>query len=80
MQTLSHMTTRHSPSCTMSFGRPDCSGSCPRCNELRAGAAPRKGWGAAKRSREAATLAAIRAHGFGNCKKCPRGMCVCFDW
>lgn len=36
--------TKHSADCKMSFGRPDKSGCCERCNEILAGAEPRKGW------------------------------------
>lgn len=32
----------------MAFGRPSDHDNCPRCNELKAGAAPRKGWNADK--------------------------------
>jgi len=34
------MNTQHSPSCSMAFGRYDM--SCPRCQELANGAAPRR--------------------------------------
>lgn len=36
--------TKHGPECSMSFGRPSPVGCCARCDELRAGAAPRDGW------------------------------------
>lgn len=36
------MDTKHKSDCQMSFGRKDP--SCPRCQELLAGAAPRAGW------------------------------------
>lgn len=35
---------------------------CPRCDELRAGAPRREGWGSRARQLEAARSAAIRAH------------------
>jgi hypothetical protein len=35
---------KHNDSCTMAFGRHSLHDNCPRCNELKAGAAPRKGW------------------------------------
>lgn len=35
---------KHNDTCTMSFERPSEHDNCPRCNELKTGAAPRKGW------------------------------------
>jgi hypothetical protein len=56
--------TKHAADCKMSFGRKDA--SCPRCQELLAGAPARKGWQtehfAAKSAREEQQKAAIRAH------------------
>jgi hypothetical protein len=37
--------TKHNDTCTMAFGRPSAHDNCPRCNELKQGAKPRKGWG-----------------------------------
>jgi hypothetical protein len=37
-------TTKHNETCKMAFGNPSQHDNCPRCNELKAGAAPRKGW------------------------------------
>jgi hypothetical protein len=34
--------TKHKSDCKMSFGKKDS--TCPRCQELLAGAAPREGW------------------------------------
>jgi hypothetical protein len=48
------------------FGRLAAPGACPRCDELRAGAAPRAGWGDRRRRFEAARSAAIYAH---DCKR-----------
>jgi hypothetical protein len=57
------MTTKHNSKCTMAFGRPTKQeGECPRCDELRTGAAPRKGWGASKRENDRRHAAEIRAH------------------
>ena len=50
----------------MAFGKPSQHADCPRCNELKAGAAPRAGWQKAyftrKAQQEAAQLRAIEAH------------------
>lgn len=57
------MTTRHSNACTMAFGRPSkVAGTCPRCDELRAGAAPRPGYTSLRQATEQRQIAAIRAH------------------
>lgn len=37
--------TKHNDSCTMAFGKPSIHDNCPRCQELKAGATPREGWG-----------------------------------
>ena len=37
--------TQHNDSCTMAFGRPSQHCNCPRCEELKTGAEPRKAWG-----------------------------------
>lgn len=36
--------TKHNDTCKMVFGRPSAHNDCPRCNELKEGAQPRKGW------------------------------------
>lgn len=72
--------TAHKSDCQMAFGRKDA--SCPRCQELLAGAAPRAAaydYGA-KARREAVVIAAIKTHDFTNCTRCVRGMCTCFDY
>lgn len=71
-----HMKTTHADTCTMSFGRKDP--NCPRCQELLAGAAPRKGWGQLKREQEAAFRNALRTH---NCATRGCGsVCTFGDW
>jgi hypothetical protein len=35
----------------MAFGKPSKHNDCPRCNELKAGAEPRKGWSMPQQSR-----------------------------
>ncbi len=51
---------------------------CPRCDELAAGAPPRKGWGASRRQADALRSAAIRAH---RCSVSGCGpVCTAFDW
>lgn len=72
-------TTKHNETCTMAFGRPSVHGLCPRCNELRNGAAARKGWGWSKKLNEARTLASITKHDFAACAA-KNGCCTCFDW
>ena len=44
------MNTKHKADCRMAFGRKDA--TCPRCQELIAGAAPRAGWQQAYYSRK----------------------------
>lgn len=39
------MDTKHNTECVMAFGRLSPAGTCPRCDELRAGAPARAGWG-----------------------------------
>ena len=83
-------TTRHT--CTadgkaLPFGRKAPEGECPRCDELRAGAAPRTpGWveSAERKARhEAQDRAARKAH-FGPGGPHRRGdcgpVCTAFDW
>jgi hypothetical protein len=36
--------TKHNDSCIMAFGKFSAHDNCPRCNELKAGAIPRKSW------------------------------------
>ena len=68
--------TAHAPDCRMAFGRKDP--SCPRCQELLAGAAPRRGWGSLAREHEAERVRAIQAH---NCKARGCGpVCTFGDW
>ncbi len=51
---------------------------CRRCDELRFGASPRRGWGWRKREDLRCTLAAIKAH---DCRKSNCGpVCTAFDW
>jgi len=56
------MHTTHHTCGGPAFGRLAQLGTCPRCDELRKGAAPRKGWGQAKREREAQFVREIKAH------------------
>ena len=68
--------TPHAETCKMTFGRKDP--SCPRCQELLAGAKPAEGWGAAKAKRERDISAAIYAH---DCKASNCGpVCTAFQW
>lgn len=58
------------------FGRKTA--GCPRCDELLAGAAPRKGWSDDKKAEDARRLQAIRNH---NCEQRNCGpVCTAFDW
>lgn len=79
----SDTSVKHNDACTMAFGRFSKRNDCPRCNELKSGAAPRAGWQAGyfsnKKAQEARTLAAIRSHDFAACAA-KSGCCTCFDW
>ena len=39
------MKIKHNETCKMAFGKPSKHNKCPRCEELKAGAEPRSGWG-----------------------------------
>ena len=70
----SEMTTSHTHQ--VAFGRKV--DGCPRCDELKAGAAPVRGWGYLRKIQDANHLQAIRAH---NCKVSRCGpVCTAFDW
>ena len=58
------------------FGRNEA--GCPRCEELKNGAEPVKGWGWRKRESDARRTLEIRNH---DCKKSGCGpVCTAFDW
>ena len=68
--------TRHATDCRRAFRNYDP--TCPRCDELRNGAAPRKGWGRNRLQDEAATSRAIREH---DCRRSGCGVvCTAFQW
>lgn len=68
--------TLHKTDCKRVFSRYD--ESCPRCFELKIGAPARQGWGDFKRTMQAQSLAAIRAH---DCKKSGcMAICTFGDW
>ena len=69
----------HNEHCRMSFGRPTKEeGKCPRCDELRSGAAPRKGWGHAKKQAEMRFTQSLKRH---DCKASRCGpVCTFGDW
>lgn len=70
--------TKHSVTCSMTFGRPDKTGTCPRCNELSAGFGARKGWGYQKKQTELSRIREIHNH---DCKKSGCGpVCTFGDW
>jgi hypothetical protein len=73
------MSTKHAQDCKMAFGRKDK--SCPRCQELLAGAAPRKGWGMSAREKaleEQRFSDRLRNH---KCQASGCGVvCTAFDW
>lgn len=73
--------TKHNTgACTMSFGRYSLPGVCKRCDELRAGAAPRKlPYTPRDRAAEARDFrTALAAH---DCRASNCGpVCVHFDW
>ncbi len=60
----------------MAFGRKDS--SCPRCQELIAGAKPRAGWNNRRDAEAAARTKAIAEHDFVACMK-QNVCCTCFD-
>lgn len=72
---------KHKEDCKMVFGRKDA--TCPRCQELLAGAAPRDGWQASyyknKASEESRTSRAISQH-FASEEHKKETMCTAFDW
>ena len=66
--------TRHKDGCRMAFGKKDP--TCPRCQELMAGAESR-GWNTGK-AREKDFLAALKRH---DCKQSNCGpVCTFGDW
>ena len=70
------MKTLHSSTCKRVFSRYDA--TCPRCQELAAGMAPREGWGDRKRQDYERFLRDLKAH---DCKKSGCGpVCTAFDW
>lgn len=69
-------TTKHKEECKMAFGRKDS--TCPRCQELLAGAKPRAGWSDNKRMFEAQSREYNRNH---DCKASNCGpVCTFGDW
>ena len=50
--------TKHNDSCKMAFGRPSDHSNCPRCEELKNGAAARKGWNDVKQQSVSRQLSA----------------------
>ncbi len=66
---------KHSETCNMAFGRKD--ETCPRCQELIAGAKPRS-WGPSRKMQDARHAADIRAH---DCAKSRCNVvCTFGDW
>lgn len=76
--TAIEQTMKHNACCTMAFGRYSTPGACARCDELRAGAAPRKSWHGDYKARQARETAHIRNH---DCKvsRCAI-VCTFGDW
>lgn len=74
-------TLKHKDDCIMSFGRKDP--TCPRCQELIAGAPARAGWQkqyfAKKKRDDEMTLRAIRGHDFVECAR-NNIVCTHFDY
>lgn len=74
---------KHSNSCGMAFGRyTKLDGQCPRCDELKNGAAPKAGWQtkyfAKKKQDEENFYKSLRAH---NCQASNCGpVCTFGDW
>lgn len=72
--------TKHNDTCTMTFGRPSDHDNCPRCNELKAGAPARKGWGHAAKQQQSRRLDAycfsVPIH-HARCTKDTNPSCAC---
>lgn len=74
------MATKHNDTCTMAFGRASRHHDCPRCEELKAGAAPVK-W-AERPTYDQEQVSAIRFH-FSSQKHLSGGcgpVCTFGDW
>lgn len=78
---------KHNAACVMAFGRKSPVGDCPRCDELRNGAAPREGWQAGYFTRkaaiaraDAASHAAHFAAGGPHARGCCGPVCTFGDW
>ena len=72
----------HNHTCKMAFGRPSKHSNCPRCEELKQGSAPRKGWITATSIRKdlysKSISQQIREH---SCLKSNCGpVCTAFEW
>lgn len=71
---------KHNETCTMAFGRPSDHDNCPRCNELKAGAAPRKGWGQQAQAQQSRRLDvycfSVPIH-YSHCTKETNPSCAC---
>lgn len=82
MPTTTSKKTRHSFDCTMAFGRPTkVVGACARCDELRAGAAPREGWGRTRAQRATDADRFRRELKSHDCIKSHCGpVCTAFEW
>jgi len=69
-------TTKHAAACRKAWNRLDA--TCPRCQELAAGAPARKGWGAHTKALDAQRARDIRTH---DCTRSGCGVvCTAFDW
>lgn len=72
------MVVTHNKECKMAFGRPSKHNLCPRCEELKAGSMPRKGWVQSKKDADQRRTLEIRNH---NCKTSNCGpVCTAFEW
>lgn len=70
----------HNSTCIMAFGNPSKHDNCPRCNELKAGAAPRKSWNDVKQENITRSLSAycfsVAIH-HSRCTKETNPSCAC---
>jgi hypothetical protein len=71
------MNTAHKIKCARVFKRYDM--TCPRCQELAGGQAPRAGWNDLAKRNEQRQIEAIRNHDFTACAK-RHIVCTCFDY
>lgn len=61
-QSVKHTCNPDAPGRPLPFGKRAPVGDCPRCDQLRNGAEPRRGWGPSRAQVDEQRAAEIRAH------------------